>query len=212
MLLKRQRDWPQLEHDEIVKRARVLVLDDGEFPYLRLFRRDGYTIEKWNRVKDLPALEAGDYDVILLDLHGVGLAESADQGFGVLAHLRKVNPAQIVVAYSNAEWSVDYQAFFESADAVLHKTKDDYVSFKRTVDGLLFQRFSLGFYLGRIRNELQNTGAPEAAIGKAQKAILTGDLSSLERYLVKRVDDRVTVERVLHVAQVAIGVLQLWSN
>jgi CheY-like chemotaxis protein len=212
MIFRRQREWPQLQHDEIVKRARLLVIDDGELPYLKLFRRDGYTFDKWSRVKDLPALEAGKYDVVLLDLHGVGLAESADQGFGVLGHLRKVNPAQIIVAYSNAEWSVDYQGFFRSADAVLHKTKDDYVSFKRTVDGLLDQRFSLGFYIARIGKELQGSGAPEATLRKAEKAILGGDLRSLERYLSKRVDDEVTVERVLAVAQVATGIIQIWSN
>jgi CheY-like chemotaxis protein len=212
LLLSRRPQWPQVEHDQIVKRAKLLVIDDGEFPYLKLFRKDGYNFDKWNKIKDLPALESGKYDVILLDLHGVGEIESSEQGLGVLGHLRKRSPAQIVVAYSNAEWSVEYQEFFRSADAVLHKSKADYVTFKRTVDDLLDQRFSLGFYMSRISQALQGTGIPDGATRKAEKAILTGRLRPFEKYLAKQVTDPVTVERVLGIAQVAVGVLQLWSN
>src|SRR4051794_38006194 len=104
MLLRKTRPWPRLDHAEIVKPARILVVDDNEFPYLKLFRRDGYTIEKWSSVRDLGQLEDGSFDVILLDLIGVGTRESSDQGLGVLKHIRQTNPAQIVVAYSNAEW------------------------------------------------------------------------------------------------------------
>jgi hypothetical protein len=71
LLFQRRRHSPQLSHEEIVKRARLLVVDDGDFPYLKLFRRDGYTFDKWSTLRDLPALEGGKYDVILLDLHGV---------------------------------------------------------------------------------------------------------------------------------------------
>src|SRR5438552_3980352 len=81
-------------------------------------------------------------------------------------------PAQIVVAYSNAEWPVKYQPFFEMADAVLPKT-GDYVEFKRTVDDLLQQRFALGFYLSRVNDELgeQAASVPKAT-PKAQKALV----------------------------------------
>jgi hypothetical protein len=103
LIFRRKAEWPKVEHDEIVRRTRILVIDDGEFPYGRLFKRDGYNLEKWSTLKDMGALERGDYDVVLLDLHGVGKAESSDQGLGVLRHIRETNPAQIVVAYSNAE-------------------------------------------------------------------------------------------------------------
>lgn len=121
MLFSRERDWPTVSHQEIVHRARILVIDDGEFPYLELFKRDGYTIEQWRDVTDLPALEAGSFDLILLDLRGVGRAESRDEGFGLLKHLRATSPAQIVIAYSNSDLSLEYQPFFRDADAVLEQ-------------------------------------------------------------------------------------------
>jgi CheY-like chemotaxis protein len=210
--LRRKPEWPRLSHEEIVKRTRVLVIDDSEFPYQRLFKRDGYNIEKWADVRDLPALERGDYDVILLDLHGVGRSLSADQGLGVLAHLDDVNPTQIIIAYSNAEWSVEYQEFFSSADAVLHKTKDDYVVFKRTVDELLDSRFSLGFYVGRIERELADVAVSGQVVEKARRAMASGRTDGFKRYLRGHVDDPRTVDRVLAIIQVAIGVAQLWKS
>lgn len=211
-MFRRSYPWPEPSADDIRKRSRILVIDDGDFPYLKLFRRDGYTIEKWPDVKDLPSLENGEFDVILLDLQGVGKSLSADQGPGVLGHIRQVNPAQIVVAYSNAEWSLDYQQFFESADAVLHKSKDDYVQFKRTVDGLLEDRFDLGFYLDRVGREVSETPVGTEIVERARKAILQRNPASLKRYLHIHLEDAVTIDRVLAVVGVAIEAAQLWRS
>src|SRR5258706_2594560 len=97
--------WPELSIDESRKRARILVIDDQKFAYLELFKRDGYNIDKWEDVTDLQKLESGYYDVILLDIQGVARDISSDQRLGLLKHLHKVSPAQIVIAYSNADWS-----------------------------------------------------------------------------------------------------------
>lgn len=199
-----------MSHDEIVRRARILVIDDQTFTYKPLFVRDGYTVQQWTEVQDLPALERGDYDLVLLDLLGVGRAESADEGFGLLKHLRETSPGQIVIAYSNADLSLEYQPFFRDADAVLHKTKTDYVEFKRTVDKLLDERFSLGFYLDRIRRELgEHTGNAPKVVEKARVGILKGNLEPLRGYLAKHVDDQVTVDRILAVAGLALTIVTL---
>jgi hypothetical protein len=209
----REREWPEVSHQEIVRRARILVIDDGEFPYLELFKRDGYTIEQWRDVTDLPALEEGSFDLILLDLMGVGRAESHDEGFGLLKHIRATSPAQIVIAYSNSDLSLEYQPFLRDADAVLHKSKTDYVEFKRTVDSLLDQRFSLGFYLNRVAAELaEHAAVAPKAVPKARKAILTGNDASLRRYLARRIDDPATVDRVIALVSIAIQVAGLWTK
>jgi CheY-like chemotaxis protein len=206
-------EWPKVEHAEIVRRARVLVIDDGDFPYKQLFERDGYTVQQWSEVSDLAALETGEFDLILLDLLGVGRAESADEGFGLLKHIRETSPAQIVIAYSNSDLSLAYQPFFRDADAVLHKTKTDYVEFKRTVDKLLDERFSLGFYLDRIGKELADH-APDAskAVKKARVAIVSGNLEPLRHYLSKKVEDKATIDRVIALASVAVKVASMWTS
>jgi CheY-like chemotaxis protein len=211
-LFRPEQEWPTISQDEIVRRARILVIDDGPFPYKILFERDGYTIQQWPDVTDLHALEHGEFDLILLDLVGVGSAESSDEGFGLLKHIREVSPAQIVVAYSNSDLSLEFQPFFRDADAVLHKSKTDYVEFKRTVDRLLAERFSLGFYINRIAAELgEHSATAPKAVRKAQQAILSGDTESLRRYLTKKIDDQVTVDRVIAIAGAAAQILALWK-
>jgi CheY-like chemotaxis protein len=207
-----KRRWPSIPHDEIVRRSRILVIDDQDFPYQELFVRDGYTVEKWNDVKDLAELEQSHFDLILLDLLGVGRKESADQGLGLLRHIRSASPAQLVVAYSNADWPVRYQPFFDMADGVLAKTAD-YVDFKRLVDDLLDRRFSLGFYVVRVQDEVTDHIAelPGLAV-KTKRAILTGRTDRLRRYLSNHIEDPATIDRVLNIVGVAIGVLQLWKS
>jgi CheY-like chemotaxis protein len=212
-ILGTSKDWPKISHQEIVHRSRILVIDDGDFAYMPLFKRDGYTIEQWSDVTDLGALETEKFDLILLDLKGVGIQESADEGFGILRHIRRTSPTQIVIAYSNSDLSLAYQPFFQDADAVLHKTQTDYVEFKRAVDELLDRRFSKGFYVGRVRNELGDLEArAPKAVKKAEKAMLSKNSEGLRRYLVGRIDDAVTIDRVIAVVGAGAQVASLWKS
>jgi len=204
--------WPDTPLDEIRKRARILVIDDSEFFYLGLFQRDGYTVEKWDDIKDLAKVESGYFDVLLLDIEGVGRSLSSDQGLGVLRHLKQVRPTQLVVAYSSADWSLKYKAFFDLADASLAKSAD-YVEFKRVVDGLLVDRFSLGFYLDRVArvvgDRVQN---PKAVRSIAQRAILRRDPRVLEKALSRERLDPESMNLVLQVVQTGITILSTFAK
>lgn len=209
LLRRKPRPWPTVSQDEIRRRARVLVVDDADFAYMTLFERDGYRMDKWDDVTDLSKLESGYYDVILLDIHGVGAERSRDEGLGILRHLKKVAPAQIIVAYSNADWALKYQEFFDQADAVLDK-RADYVDFKRTLDELLRHRFSLSFYVDRIATLAAGSHPDISALRTlAEEAILRREVRDLEAYLLdSRVDPRYLV-MAMQVAQVAIALLQV---
>ena len=208
-----EKQLPRLSHAEIVKRARILVIDDQEFPHIVLFKKDGYTIQQWKDVEDLGSLENGDFDLILLDLRGVGRKHSTDEGLGILKHIRDRSPAQIVVAYSNEDISLSYQHFFRDADAVLHKTRADYVEFKRTVDDLLDKRFSLGFYFDRIGIALGDAAPQVPKVRKkARKAMLTGKTEPLQSYLTRRLEDEVTVDRVIAVVGAGAKIVSIWQS
>ena len=206
-----QRRWPEFTPDDIRKRSRLLVIDDGDFPYQTLFKRDGYAIDKWSDIEDLSRLERGEFDIILLDIHGVGTKESQEQGFGILKHLRSSTPTQTIIAYSNADWSLKYQGFFDLADAKLDK-RADYVDFKRVVDEQLRRRFSLEFYVDRIVRAVgAKVSDPEKLRKFAIKAILTGKTKALEKYVSTTLDAKDVLEIVLNIAQVAIGLASLTS-
>jgi CheY-like chemotaxis protein len=208
----RKSAWPEIPFEDIKKRARLLVIDDLEFPYEELFKRDGYTIEKWPDVLDLSKLESGAYDIILLDLQGVGRQQSAEQGLGVLRHLRQVAPSQVIIAYSSADWPIKYQEFFRLADEVLAKSSD-YVDFKRTVDRLLQQRFSLGFYLSRVRTLVANyVEDNERLDGVVQQSIQRRSPEKLQQYLQGKVTDPQVINAAANVVRTAIAIVSLWKH
>jgi CheY-like chemotaxis protein len=202
--------WPRPTFEEIRKRARILVIDDQDFPYQPLFARDDYNLTKKDDVTNLSELEDGSYDLILLDLQGVGTKESADEGLGILRHLREVRPAQMVIAYSEAMFSLEAQPFFKVADGVLQKSAD-YLTFKAKVDELLRARFSLGFYVQRITDESALPEKERTQLRRlAEEAILTGKIGKLTKFLRHNVDEK-TIGRILMIIDVAMLVASIWK-
>lgn len=95
------------------------------------------------------------------------------------------------------------------ADSVLAKS-DDYVNFKRVVDHLLNDRFSLGFYLERITKI-----ASPYVIDKdklqilSERAILKRNPGKLESFLKECIDKKDVINMILHIVQVAVGIMSL---
>lgn len=205
-----KKSWPSFSLEDIRKRARVLVVDDMEFIYLTLFKKDGYTFDKWDDIDDLQKLESGYYDIILLDIQGIGKAQSQEQGFGILKHLRNACPAQIIVAYSNADFSLKYQDFFKMADATLAKS-DDYIQFKRTIDNLLAQRFSIGFYIDRITKMASPYLTDTSKLKElTTTAILNkGKKDKLISYLQENIDNKEALSMIIKIVEIAIGIAAL---
>jgi CheY-like chemotaxis protein len=193
--------------EEIKKRAKILVIDDHDFVYAPLFTRDGYTIEKWDDVENLEKLENNYFDLILLDIQGVGQSESEEEGFGILKHIRAKSPTQIVIAFSNADWSLKYQDFFDLADRKLAKSQD-YVEFKRVVDDLLTQRFNHNFYIDKI-GKIQNLSQTEKTkiIQAARSSILSGKIETTN-ISVKSLSKE-DAQLVLAIVQTAVTVCTL---
>src|ERR1035437_4904544 len=126
-------------------------------------------------------------------------------------HEQLQRPAQIVVAYSEANFGLASQPFFQLADAVLQKSAD-YIDFKAKVDELLEARFSLGFYIDRIAEETHLGEKDRAKLSQlATQAIVEGKRSNLVSFLRDH-SDAATLERVLRIVEVAISVASLWTK
>ncbi len=175
---------------------------------MRLFERDGYHIQRWTKIENLSDLTERRFDLILLDLHGVAVKDSpAQQGLGVLKHVKETDPTQLVIAYSAQDWSPSASEFFAKADAVLDKTAQ-YIDYKSTVDRLLKRRFSEGYFLAVMNRLLDdNVALVPKAVPKALHALRSGRRSSLERYLRNRIQDEVTVDRLLAIVDIGISLL-----
>ena len=212
MAWRSSRSWPTPTAREIIPRSRVLIIDDQEFPYKRLFEDERYNITKWNVVKNLCDLENGEFDLILLDLQGVAKKASAEDGIGILRHIRETSPHQLVIAFSSADFPLKYQPFFEMADGVLPKSAD-YGDFKKAVDDLLGARFRHGFYTDRLFDILGDSRVQVPKVAERfDRAVLDGDVTRLKNYLQRKLSDPDLVESVIALAQVAIKALSIWMS
>jgi CheY-like chemotaxis protein len=203
--------WPALQLAQIRKRARLVVVDDKEFPYLGLFRRDGYVMDYWPEVTNLSQLSDGAFDLILLDLHGVGTQESAHGGLGILQHLRSQQPTQIIIVYSAAEWSLADQQFFDLADYTLAKSAD-YVEFKQVVDDLLRTRFSFGFFEARLARELGTSADSTTASKALREAVEKNSPAPIEALANRLRLSPHILDRMLVITNVALETASLASR
>jgi CheY-like chemotaxis protein len=207
----RPRQEVSLSIEEVRKQARILVIDDHVFPAEKTFTRDGYHVERWPFIKNLSQLTDGHYQLILLDVQGVGLTESPKkQGLGILEHIKKTNPAQAVILYSSDTYSVSSSRYIMLADAFLDKSSS-YVDYKDEVDRLLLTQATPGYFISRMNQQL---GASAAQVPKAVKyatvAFRTGNTTRLDRYLRANLPDAAQVDTALRVVSVGISIIALF--
>ena len=211
--MRSRSDGPTLTIEQVRKQARVLVIDDHAFPAERTFTRDGYHFERWPLVKNLSQLTDGHYQLILLDVQGVGLAESPDkQGLGILEHVKKTNPAQAVIVYSSEPYSVSSSRYIVLADAFLDKNSS-YVEYKDEVDRLLLTQASPGYFIARMNQQLGEsaTRVPKA-VKYAVKSFERGNANSLARYLRANLPNNSQVDTALQVVTVGISIIALFAK
>lgn len=205
---RRQSKWPTPSQPDLIRLSQLLVIDDKEFEYARLFERDGYHITVWDNVRNLRQLESGEFHVILLDMRGIGVKEAQFQGAGLIEHIKSTNPAQYVIAYSSAKFTLDYQRFFEQADDKMRKS-EDYARFKRGVDTGLQYRFSEGYYRALVSDLIG--GPVDRQLQRALNRSMRGydQTEKIRNLLVRRGVDQADIDRVLTVSSIAASSLSL---
>lgn len=204
------RQLPEPDIETVRKRARVLVIDDQAFPAQRNFTRDGYHFERWPTIKNLSQLTDGDWDLILLDIQGVGLAESPElQGLGILRHIEKTNPAQAVILYSAQPQQVSKSDYLLLADAVFDKGMS-YLDYKERVDELLLRHASPGYFIAAMNRELgEGAAVVPKAVPKALRAFRRGDTRGFREYLGKNMTDQEQIDMLVMLSRLAS---KLWRQ
>ncbi len=132
--------------EELKRRLRIVIIDDEDIFPLTLFKENGYTVEKWDKVEDYAKLESGFYDIIILDILGVGGHISDEDGFGVLESLKNYNPSQIIIAYSAHSYDLSKQKFWEMADESIQKPSQ-FLKMKEVIDNVITTKFNPKRYL-----------------------------------------------------------------
>ncbi len=197
--------WELPDKSIIKKRARILVIDNDDFPYKKLFERDDYSIDKWDDVKTLSDIDEEKYDILLLDIQGIGKEISKEEGLGVLKYIKETTPSQIVIAYSNANWSLKYQKFFDMADEILAK-EADYTDFKKVVDKYLEMKFSYKYYLDKILSITDDKLSKKDMVKVYEKSLRFRSKKISENYLKKKGIDIEVIKTLGTIVQQAINI------
>lgn len=156
---------------EARKRARILVIDDEDTFPTELMVKEGYNVVHWTKVESLRPLEEGEYDIIFLDIYDVAKEISQQDGLGVLEHLKRYNPSQIIIAYSGRSFDLNMNRFWKLADDTLAKPSD-LVTCKESIDRILEEKFSPNYYMESLIKLLKENGASDKDISSVKKTII----------------------------------------
>jgi DNA-binding NtrC family response regulator len=158
------------DFNELKRRTKIVVVDDeNSFP-TKLFNDEGYSIDKWDEVKDYSKLENGLFDIIVLDIKGVAQHISEDDGLGVLVSLKKNNPAQIIISYSQHSFDLSKIEFFQLADEYIAKPSD-FLKIKNIIDNLISSQFKPDRYISTLDQILSKNHIEEKIVIKIKAEI-----------------------------------------
>lgn len=112
-----------LPRDEMIRRSRVLIIDDEEPEIINDLCAANFSVDYLPDVTpdQMNYLDQGRYDLILLDFGNVGKHFGKDEGLSLLQHIRRVNPAVVVIAYTSKFLGTEHADFYREADLVLAK-------------------------------------------------------------------------------------------
>jgi len=124
--------------DEMIRRSRVLIIDDEEPEIIKDLRAAHFSVDYLPDVspEQMSYLDQGQYDLILLDFGNVGKHFGKDEGLSLLQHIRRVNPAVVVIAYTSKFLGTEHADFYRRADLVLAKDAGIHDSFAKVEQGL----------------------------------------------------------------------------
>lgn len=177
------------------KIARILVVDDDEkaFPY-KLLEKEGYNVRYMPQIETLTELEAGEYDIIVLDIYGVSSEKlSTTDGLGIIQHLKKYNPAQLIIAYSGQKYDPNQAEFWKLADDYIGKPSP-LTTCKQKIDDLLERHFTATFYWNALSSVLRNEGVSPDRIRRLE-AILVKDIRKGRRPDLARIEAALRVSK-----------------
>lgn len=128
-----------MPREELLRRSRILVVDDERPDLIDDLQRSHFAVEYEPdiRAENLSdKLDSNLYDLVLLDFGQVGEDIGKEQGLSILRHIKRVNPAVVVLAYTSKALGTEHAEFYRLADGVLPKDAGIADSMRRIEEAL----------------------------------------------------------------------------
>lgn len=112
-----------LTRDELLRRSRILVIDDQRPEIVDDLKKAHFAVDYEPDIDadKIDLIDKQIYDLILLDFGNVGKAFGSDEGLSLLRHIKRVNPAVVVISYTSKSLGASQADFYRLSDAVLSK-------------------------------------------------------------------------------------------
>lgn len=197
-----ERIQARFDFDRRKRVTKIVVIDDDPTSYepFEPLRDEGYTIDFWEKIRDLSKLERGEYDIIILDIKGVGQEWSPEEeGFGIMDLLKSRNPLQVIIAYSGETFDLGKKKFFRIADDMIPKATINPAKCKRVIDNLIETKLSPKPIWDSIKKLLDENNVSKRKIAKIEHKVVK---------ILEQSPDQTQIEEVL---KSVIQDKQVWS-
>jgi hypothetical protein len=116
-----KRYTPTLTREDLIRRSRILVIDDENPPLIEDLRSEGFSVDHDKEGNEISKIYRGIYQMVILDYSGVGKAFGKQQGLDLLREIKRNNPSCYVIAYSSKSLKISQSDFYRLSDATLSK-------------------------------------------------------------------------------------------
>lgn len=127
---------PKLSRQELIRRSRILVIDDEKPKLIDDLKTDCFYVDYDPTGDDTTKIEKNLYDLIILDFGEVGKKFGHDEGLSLLKHIKRVNPAAFVLAYTSKSLPAGQSDFYRLTNGTLSKDAGIQESFSKIEDAL----------------------------------------------------------------------------
>lgn len=105
---------------DFYRRAKILVVDDTDFDQIETLKGRDYQIKKVDDIQDLS--QAEPYDIVLIDIKGVGKAfNSPHEGAYVAKALKETYPNKRIIMITGSKYEDKYNSILKIIDGYLNK-------------------------------------------------------------------------------------------
>ncbi|MBS6477818.1 MAG: response regulator [Firmicutes bacterium] len=183
---------------KLLKRdTKILIIDDGEFIFLDLLRKNGYNIEHKKDISSV--LDVAAYHIIFCDVRGVGKDLSGKfEGAHLVRLIKNEYPEKMVISYSAIGYDSTYEEYLSFADGRISKGSsiEDWSS---CIDEYIKKIADPKYIWENTRSRLEKEGVPTIKIAQYEdryvRAIQSGSFENMKKLFNK--SENATVIKIL---------------
>lgn len=169
---KHLNDFSEEDFDKVKYKVRIAFVDDEEITHIGRLQRDGYKITQYEDIENIDEFIAKKYDVLILDIQGVGqYVSETTEGWGILKYLKSSCPHLVVIIFTGADWSIaKYKDLADTADDFISKDLE-FLDFKSKLDSAIRKAFSPKFHFDIFKKHISQEISDEEAVKKIERIV-----------------------------------------